>query len=111
MKKNTPHRYSGLVVLLSSILLLLYVVVQSQTSQQQPYRIKTIVIDAGHGGKDPGAVGKYGKEKDILMAGDPLEVDKRGALILGHNWKKIPHLIFADELKYGKINLKKKDLR
>lgn len=33
------------------------------------YKIKTIVIDAGHGGKDPGAIGySKSKEKDITLA-------------------------------------------
>jgi N-acetylmuramoyl-L-alanine amidase len=31
-------------------------------------KIKTIVIDAGHGGKDPGAVGSTSKEKDLTLA-------------------------------------------
>ncbi len=35
---------------------------------QENGKIKTVVIDAGHGGKDPGALGKYSKEKDIALA-------------------------------------------
>jgi len=32
------------------------------------YKVQKVVIDAGHGGKDPGAVGKHSKEKDIALA-------------------------------------------
>ena len=34
----------------------------------QKSRLKKIVIDAGHGGKDSGAPGKYSNEKDITLA-------------------------------------------
>ncbi|MFD2202857.1 N-acetylmuramoyl-L-alanine amidase family protein [Shivajiella indica] len=32
------------------------------------FRLKRVVIDAGHGGKDPGALGSYSKEKDITLS-------------------------------------------
>jgi N-acetylmuramoyl-L-alanine amidase len=32
------------------------------------FRLKRVVIDAGHGGKDPGALGSYSKEKDIALS-------------------------------------------
>lgn len=32
------------------------------------FKINTIVIDPGHGGKDPGAIGKKSKEKDLTLA-------------------------------------------
>lgn len=45
------------------------------------WRLNTIVLDAGHGGKDGGTVGKYGtKEKDIT-----LDITKRLGLLLEKN--------------------------
>ena len=32
------------------------------------WHLDTVVLDAGHGGKDPGAIGKYGTmEKDVVL--------------------------------------------
>lgn len=37
--------------------------------EKRKWRIDRIVLDPGHGGKDPGAVGRYGtKEKDVVLA-------------------------------------------
>ncbi len=39
----------------------------SVLNAQETIKFKTVVIDAGHGGKDSGAVGKISKEKDIVL--------------------------------------------
>ena len=42
---------------------------QSIASQEnESYRLRTVVIDAGHGGKDPGSPGKMTNEKDVVLA-------------------------------------------
>ena len=47
------------------------------------WRLDTIVLDAGHGGKDPGTMGQRGtKEKDIA-----LDITKRVGLLLEKNTK------------------------
>jgi len=36
--------------------------------KEEQYKLKTVVIDAGHGGKDDGTSGKHVKEKEITLA-------------------------------------------
>lgn len=38
-----------------------------EVQSQNRDKITSVVIDAGHGGKDPGAIGKKAKEKDITL--------------------------------------------
>jgi len=57
-------RNIGLKILLIAITLLN----SSATPPPKPdFKVDVVVIDAGHGGKDPGTVGKRGKEKDITL--------------------------------------------
>ena len=48
---------------------------ECQAQQDTAYRVSKVLIDAGHGGKDPGALGKVSKEKDLTL---------KIALKLGH---------------------------
>ncbi len=51
------------------------------------YKINTVVIDAGHGGKDPGAIGKKAYEKDIslkiaLKLGNYIQTKLKGVKVI-----------------------------
>ncbi len=52
------------------LLLLLFTLLFSSTYGQSEnnYSLKTVVIDAGHGGRDDGTSGRIAKEKDIALA-------------------------------------------
>jgi N-acetylmuramoyl-L-alanine amidase len=51
-----------------SLLLLVFVAGSTFASNEPvPYRIKTIVIDAGHGGRDGSTHGDFSKEKDVAL--------------------------------------------
>lgn len=63
--KNIPlNRAKQILILLISILSLL--TIDNQSFAQQ-YKIKTIVLDAGHGGKDGSTRGDYSTEKDVAL--------------------------------------------
>ena len=40
----------------------------AQNGSDKEYKLRTVVIDPGHGGKDPGAVGSHTTEKDVVLA-------------------------------------------
>ncbi|MEJ6979919.1 N-acetylmuramoyl-L-alanine amidase [Pedobacter sp. P351] len=64
MKINPLRRLQiGFLTFLTSLLLLSF----SNNPSVNQYRIKTIVIDAGHGGKAVGALGKYSTEKKVTL--------------------------------------------
>src|ERR1700743_3115008 len=75
------NNIKGLIVFfLNSVLFSLYIGLTSftssgkillqtrDTSNSSAFKFKTVVIDAGHGGKDPGAHGAYSKEKNVALA-------------------------------------------
>ena len=57
-------KYSYLVV----FTLFLFSATLANANTPEVYRIKKVVIDPGHGGRDPGALGRKSKEKDITLA-------------------------------------------
>jgi N-acetylmuramoyl-L-alanine amidase len=43
-------------------------VIKDRQNPNKDYRIKTVVIDAGHGGHDPGCLGGHSQEKHLVLA-------------------------------------------
>jgi len=58
------------ILLFNTTLLLGFIILNSfiPPADTAKFRLKTIVIDAGHGGKDPGAHGSYSSEKNVTLA-------------------------------------------
>lgn len=54
--------------IISIIMCLLAFCTATPQAQAAPQKRFTVVIDPGHGGHDPGAVGRRGKEKNINLS-------------------------------------------
>ena len=51
-----------------AILVILLCISLTASGNKFPTKIITVVIDPGHGGRDPGAIGKNAREKDIALS-------------------------------------------
>jgi len=64
---NTPTRGCMRCITLISLILFFSITMVKNGYGQEKISITKVVIDAGHGGKDPGTVGKKSQEKNIAL--------------------------------------------
>lgn len=68
LHQSFMHKYK-LNLIPYIILCFLSTIVHAQNAENnEDYKIRTVVIDPGHGGKDPGAHGANSNEKDIVLS-------------------------------------------
>ncbi|MBO7478709.1 MAG: N-acetylmuramoyl-L-alanine amidase [Salinivirgaceae bacterium] len=58
----------GKKLLIATIVLTICTGISSADAQKKQTYKHTVVLDAGHGGHDTGAIGKKGKEKDVVLS-------------------------------------------
>ena len=66
-------------------------VIKQFIKEGNPYKIKTVVIDPGHGGHDPGCSGSNSREKHLALA-----VGKRLKLLFNETYPEIKILMTRD---------------
>ena len=77
---NATHSFKGMkdwsspktsinhLLTMAAILLTLSLGLPASADAQQTYKVRKVVLDAGHGGKDPGCHGHHTKEKEVALA-------------------------------------------
>ena len=65
MKKS---QINSIFINIFSVLAIFFATTCNVIAQKNSDSVKIVVIDAGHGGKDPGALGKTTKEKNLTLA-------------------------------------------
>ncbi|MCC5945128.1 MAG: N-acetylmuramoyl-L-alanine amidase [Bernardetiaceae bacterium] len=66
MKRNIQIKCSAVAIIL--LLFCFSTGLRMRDDPREANKIKVVVIDAGHGGKDPGTLGKHSQEKDVVLA-------------------------------------------
>lgn len=59
---------SKYIITASTVFLICFILFSAFRHPAPPYSVKKIVIDAGHGGHDPGCLGSGSKEKEVTLA-------------------------------------------
>ncbi|MDX1627993.1 MAG: N-acetylmuramoyl-L-alanine amidase [Fulvivirga sp.] len=54
-------------IAIASLFVAITLLTSSSTLRKSEFTVRTVVIDAGHGGKDPGTSGSYTLEKDVAL--------------------------------------------
>lgn len=76
-----------------------FVAANDTTLNQPAYRIRTVVIDPGHGGKDPGCIGAYNQEKHIVLA-----ISKRLKTLFQEKYPHIKVILTREEDVFIPLN-------
>ncbi len=68
LRFSLKHHYKLNLIPFIVLCFLSTIALGQNENQNDDYKIRTVVIDPGHGGKDPGAMGTHSNEKDIVLA-------------------------------------------